>query len=242
MQPCLLLHKILENSHVIKHKTRQASLVNAVDAILHGGKLSLTSIGRHMTKPIKARSKIQTTNYLLGNGQLYTELPGIYAAITKAICSSRKELFILIDWSSVVPHETHLLRASLVVKGRSMVLYEELHSEKKLGNSCVQKAFLNRLHQMLPTHACVCIVTDAGFKTDFFQQVLRCGWHFVGRLLGNLVYTHQGKNEWKTCSSLFAQADEKARFIGSVELSKASRLKTNLYQMKKLPKAKKSSK
>lgn len=238
MKPGVLLHNLLKKSQAIKHKTRLTSLINAVEAILHGGKLSLSSIGRHMVKPIKTRSKIQSTNYLLGNAQLFNETPAIYKAITAALCSGRKEIYVLVDWSSVVQHETHLLRASMVVKGRSNVLYQELHPEKMLGTAEVHAKFLHRLRAMLPAGISVCIVTDAGFKTDFFQQVIQCGWHFAGRLLSNMVYSLQGEEQWRTCASLYEQADRKARFIGSVKLSKATRIEANLYQMKKLPKKK----
>jgi hypothetical protein len=242
MKSTALLHNLLKKSQAIKHKTRLTSLLNAVEAVMHGGKLSLSSIGRHMIKPIKTRSKIQTTNYLLGNPKLFNEAPAIYTAVTAALCSGRKEIYILIDWSSVIQHKTHLLRASMVVKGRSNVLYQELHPEKNLGTLQVHARFLQRLHAMIPDGISVCIVTDAGFKTDFFQQVTQYGWHFVGRLLSNMVYLLDGQEQWKTCASLYEQADEKARFIGSVQLSKATRIEANLYQLKKLPKKKAVSK
>jgi hypothetical protein len=238
MQPWLLLHKILENSGAIKHKTRLMSLMHAVNGVLSGAKLSLTSIGRHMEKKIKPRSKIQEMNYLLGNGQLNNEKFAVYRTMTKLLCASRTVLYIAIDWSTVVPHELHLLRASLICKGRSMVLYEEIHPEKKLSNGLVHMKFLERLKSMLPANVPVCTITDAGFQTDFFKQVISIGWNFTGRLLTNMHYTLEGKNEWQPCASLYPQANEKARFIGAVELSKATRTKANLHLLKKMPKPK----
>ena len=240
MKPATLLHNLLSKTHAIKHKTRQSSLVNAVDSVLNGGKLSLTSIGRHMQRSIKTRSKIQSTNYLLGNGQLHHEIPAIYAGLARVLCAGRKELFILIDWSSIVNHEQHLLRASLVVKGRSNVVYQELHSEAKLGNHEVHKLFLKRLQSMLPAEVRVCIVVDAGFKVDFFKLVIDCGWDFVGRHLGNMLYRLEGQNNWAQCSTLYEQANDKPRYIGEADLTKTHQLKTHLYQLKKLPEQKKS--
>ncbi len=50
MQPTKLLHKILKKSQAISHAKRQESLLNAVDSVIHGGKLSLTSLGRRLQK------------------------------------------------------------------------------------------------------------------------------------------------------------------------------------------------
>ena len=118
------------------------------------------------------------------------------------------------------------------------VLYEEIHPEKKLSNGLVHMKFLERLKSMLPANVPVCTITDAGFQTDFFKQVISIGWNFTGRLLTNMHYTLEGKNEWQPCASLYPQANEKARFIGAVELSKATRTKANLHLLKKMPKPK----
>src|SRR5262245_59420698 len=133
MQHIELLHEILEESHAIRHKTRLNSLMSAVCGVLNGSNLSLTSLGRHMQKCIKPRSKIQEINYLLSNGHLYTERMKIYAAVNRWVIGKEKLLFIAIDWSSVVAHKEHLLRASMICKGRSLTVYEEIHPEKNLG-------------------------------------------------------------------------------------------------------------
>ena len=89
-QQTQLLHKILNESHAIKHKTRLRSVTSAVESVLNGGDLSLTSLGRYMPKSIKPRSKIQEINYLLGNGHLLGERLGIYAAINKWLIGNDK--------------------------------------------------------------------------------------------------------------------------------------------------------
>lgn len=57
----------------------------------------------------------------------------------------------------------YVLRASLSMSGRSMVIYEESHPKKKENNHATHKEFLNQLKKLLPSSVTPIIVTDAGF-------------------------------------------------------------------------------
>lgn len=234
MQHTELLHEILEKSHAVKHKTRLKSLVDAVESVTNGASLSLTSMGRHMSRSIKPRSKIQEINYLLSNGYLHRERLLIYAAVNKWMIGKEKLLFIIVDWSSIVAHEQHVLRASLVRKGRSMTVYEEIHPEKELGKQETHQSFLNNLKRVLPRGCEICLIVDAGFKTDFYVQVELSDWGYVGRVLSNMHYTPEGIDDWKPTASLYEQATSTPETIGSVTLAKSNKVKTNLYLYKKL--------
>ncbi|KTD76104.1 transposase, partial [Legionella waltersii] len=65
----------------------------------------------------------------------------------------------------------YLLRASISVKGRSIVLYEECHPKKKENNHVVHKQFLKNLKAILPSCATPIIVTDGGFRAPWFMAV-----------------------------------------------------------------------
>jgi len=67
------------------------------------------------------------------------------------------------------------------VVGASL-LYEEVHPGRKLGNRRVQKQFLAHLKQVLPLHVTPIVVADSGFRTPFFREVERLGWHWLGRI------------------------------------------------------------
>lgn len=234
MQHTVLLHKILTEAHAIGHKKRLDSLLQAVHSVMAGAKLSLTSIGRHIDKPIKPRSKIQSINYLLSNGHLHNERIDIYAAINQYLCAGTQTLYVAVDWSTLVPHDLHLLRASLMIKGRAMVVYEEVHPQSQLGNSKVHLSFLKKLHKVLPDDKNVCLMTDAGFRTDFFRQVQDLGWDYVGRLLTNMLYTLSDENHWKPCADLYDQAKSTPEAIGAVVVSKRNPFYSNLYLYKKI--------
>jgi hypothetical protein len=119
------------------------------------------------------------------------------------------------------------LRASLIAEGRSITLYEEVHSKKKEGNSLVHKAFLKTLQSILPKNCRPYIVTDAGFKNPWFKAVLDLGWDYIGRVRG-LVNYDDGAG-FKAIKTLFEKASSLPKSLGSLTLAKENPLKTNCY-------------
>ena len=234
MQQMQLLHEILLNSRAVKHKSRLSSLLAAVESVSKGADLSLTSLGRHMQKAIKPRSKIQEINYLLSNGQLYNERLSIYAAVNQWVIGNEKLLFIAIDWSTIVAHKQHLLRASIVRKGRCMTVYEEIHAEERLGTGEVHQKFLSNLKRVLPKGIDICLIVDAGFKTDFFIQVQTSNWDYLARVLSNMHYTPHDQEQWEPCTNLYEKATEEPHAIGRVTLAKSNKVDSQLYLYKKI--------
>ncbi len=155
-----LLHTLLAKSGAVKHETRLNSLLKSVTSIMQGGKLSLTSIGRHMSGQAKVKNNIKSAYNLLTNGRLHHERKFIYHALAQYLLGGKKHIDIVVDWSPCVTHANQILKASIVLRGRSMTLYEEVHPEQKLGNYKVHQRFLERLKLMLPGDIQVTIMCD----------------------------------------------------------------------------------
>ena len=173
MQHTQLLHSILEKSGAIQHKGRLKAVMTAVESVMNGANLDLTSMGRYMNKDIKPKSKIKEMDYLLSNGHLHRERFSIYKAINEWIIGSEKLLFIAIDWSTIVAHQYHLIRASIIRKGGCITVYEEIYPESALGTGESHQTFLKNLKGVLPDNRDICIIVDAGFRTDFFPSTDR---------------------------------------------------------------------
>lgn len=233
MQHSELLHNILDKSGAIQHKGRLNSVMAAVSSVMSGANLDLTSMGRHMNKEIKPKSKIKEIDYLLSNGHLHRERLFIYKAINEWVIGKEKLLFIAIDWSSIVAHEQHLIRASIIRKGRSITVYEEIYPQSALGTGDSHQTFLKNLKRVLPENRDICIIVDAGFRTDFFIQVQTARWDYVGRILSTMHYSPQEKTNWKPCTSLYEQATSEPEAIGGVKLAKSNKLDSQLYLYKK---------
>ena len=65
--------------------------------------------------------------------------------------------------------------ASLAVNGRSVTVYEEVHTLASKDKRRTHRAFLEQLQALLPAGCRPIIVTDAGFRTPWFKQVEALG-------------------------------------------------------------------
>lgn len=229
MQAQKLLHTLLKKSAVIGHEKRLNCLLRTIESVTRGGKLSLTSMGRHLSGKAKVKHKIKSVDNLLGNEQLMEERESIYDLLSSTLLGGVKELLVVVDWSSCGRHDYQLLKASVVLPGRSVTLYEEVHPERLLGNYKVHKNFLHKLSERIPAGCQVMVITDAGFRTEWFELVLQRGWDFIGRVRSNMVFQKEGSKAWTSCLSLYTRAKEGIKCLGDVLLAKARMLPCSLY-------------
>lgn len=210
-----LLHKTFEEKLPSIHKNRLKSLMLACEAALQENKVSLTGLGRAILNTNKESSNIQKVDRLLGNGALQTERELFYRIMLSYVIQENRQPWILVDWTCLnSTTNLYALRASVSMKGRSIVIYEECHPKKYENNHAVHKAFLNRLKTLLPSYSTPIIITDAGFRAPWFAHVLKLNWHFVGRLRNkNLVFLEKDSS-WVLSSSYFEQATRMPTHIG----------------------------
>lgn len=214
------------------HKKRLITLILFVVTVLKSKKLSLSELGRAIDLPIKERSGIRRADRFLGNRKLYQEREIIHEVIIKRIIGSRICPDIIVDWSSVPNTTNHTLRAAVVAEGRALTLYEEVHREKKLGNKKVQNKFLQTLKKLLPAECKPIIITDAGFHNDWFKEVTRLGWDFIGRIRGKKYFRKIDEETWKLCSGLYSQARSTPKCLGEIELCRSNAMKMRLVLFK----------
>jgi Transposase DDE domain len=231
------LHKMLS---AVMHKKRLVTLVILVMTVLKSKNLSLSGLGRAMDLPIKERSGIRRVDRFLGNGKLYKEREIIHEMIIKKAIGSATRPDIIVDWSNIPNTTHHTLRASLVAKGRAITLYEEVHPEKKLGNKKVQTNLLKKLKKLLPIGCRPTIITDAGFHNDWFKEIVKLGWDYLGRIRKGSGKKYFQETEWKDCANLFKKATSTPKYIGKVEFCKKNPITTYLYLFKGKSKRRKS--
>lgn len=230
-----LLHTTLKKSLPNMHSQRLSSLLDVANSLLHHGKLALSSLGRHMPSKAKVKHKIKKVDRLLGNGQLRCERIGIYRSLAHQAIGAKKRITVLVDWSPCAQNDNQLLKASLALAHRSVTLYEEVHPIKKLGKYAVHKAFLAALKKVLPSDVEVLIITDSGFRTEWFDLVFKQGWHFEGRIRTNMNYSKNKGKSWLSCRALYKQATDKVKYIGKVWLTKGRKYSCEMYLYKEKP-------
>jgi hypothetical protein len=219
------------------HKGRINALKDAAAASSVGRHVSVTALGR----AVKAKSEkvgIKRMDRLIGNRKLHEEIPTIYGAMAHWRLAPNSHPVILVDWSPVKDDNSlHALSASLPSHGRSLPLYQEVHPESLLGNSDVQRQFLDRLAEILPRGSHPVVVTDGGFKTPWFMAVAAKGWDWLGRVRGTIQLTRPDENTWIRCTTLGRLLKRgKATYLGQFLLTRANPLPCAVYGLHKIPK------
>lgn len=224
----------LERKCSFMHRTRARCLARAVEALLSGGKLSLTHLGRWLAGPSYEKHRIKSVDRLLGNRHLHGERLEVYRRLTHELLKGSSRPVILVDWSDGHPgRKWLLLRAAVAVQGRALTVYEEAHPKAALGNARVHREFLDALESVLPAHCCPILVTDAGFRGPWFRQVQARGWDWVGRIRGRVYCRPRATGAWVRASTLHRRARAKAQLFADSVLYQNRPLQCDLYLVKK---------
>lgn len=225
------LHKMLSP---VMHKKRLATLILLVIAGLKIKKISLTELGRAIDLSLQERSGIRRADRFLGNKKLHKEREAIQEVIIKRVIGNKKNPEIIIDWSNI-PNTTHnTLRAALVAEGRAITLYEEVHPERKLSNEKVQHKFLHTLKRLLPSGCKPIIITDGGYHNEWFREIVKLDWDYLGRIRvgSGKKFRRKNSEEWETTLSLCKKATFTPRYVSEVDLGRNRPLNTHLYLFK----------
>ena len=215
MQLMKLLHKHFKKELSFIHKIRLKSFMDVCDTATRSNKLYLTGLGRHHCNSNKTSSNIQKVDRLLGNTHLQEEREVFYKLIHSYLIKEGSTPWLHIDWSCINPRTNlYVLRASLSMSGRSIVVYEKCYPKKKENNHATHKEFLNHLKTLLPASVKPVIVTDAGFRAPWFDYILKLGWDFVGRLRNKNLVCIDNASTWQLSATFFEQATGKPTYIG----------------------------
>jgi hypothetical protein len=220
MRAVSILRQRLAKSLVQIHAKRHAALWRAVTGLVVGGRLWLTGLGRSLPGTARKKHQIKAIDRLLGNRRLHAEQLDIYRAVTRLLLAPYSRPVILVDWTPVGTKH-HALVASVPIGGRALPLYQEVHPEKNQGKLRLHKQFLRRFHSLLPEGCRPIVVTDAGFRSSWFDAVLKHGWDFVGRVR-HRSYVSEPSGDWVLAKTLHSKAGLRARDLGWRLLTRAN--------------------
>ena len=216
------------------HITRRESLKALIDSCLRSEKAYVTGLGRNISSIAKEKNNIKRADRLLSNKHMHKEVLEAYKNLCRNVLFKDSNPTILVDWSNLDKGKKfYLLRASVAATGRSLTLYEEVHALETKEKPSTHKAFLKTLSSILPGGVIPTIVTDAGFRIPWFQQVEALGWNWVGRIRGQTHVKLEGKDQWIDGRDLHLQATSNAKsFCGSVGRDKDFNCNLVLYKAK----------
>ncbi|MGC4066354.1 MAG: IS4 family transposase [Polyangiaceae bacterium] len=228
-----ILSRWLNNHTVIGHAVRAAAVVRVVRAVLTGGRLSLTHLGRHLGGTARVKHQIKAVDRLLGNPHLQRERGGIYRAIARTMLHENGRPVIVVDWSDFqLGRQCVMLKAALPIGGRAISLYERAFPFKRYNSPEAHGEFLRELHALLPQNCRPIVITDAGFRGPWFRQIESYGWDWVGRVRNKIKYFCEQSGRWCLINRLYSQATTRMRYLGEVTLSRQHGYRFRMYLMR----------
>lgn len=197
------------------HAARRSALSDVCRSAVNGSWLTLSRLACGTDRQTALRHRVKCVDRLLANVDLHQERRGIYRALAERWLADLPQLLIVVDWTPLSGDlQWHGLRASVVVDGRSVTLYEEVHPRHLLANRRVHQHFLAHLARLLPpSQGRPIIMTDAGFRTTWFQMLASLGWYWIGRIR-NRDFVRWESGPWFAAKSLYARASETPLDLG----------------------------
>ena len=160
------------------------NLFHVVATVLDYGRLTLTGIARKMRTGKTLKSNFKLVDRLINNPVLHNSLIHISKAIAEQLLQGTPTL--IVDWTPCGQGH-HAIVLSLPHRGRTIPIYFQVHPERLLGNTAVERSFLDLVqNQILPPGLQPLLITDAGFRNPWFRQALERGWHVLGRSLSRV--------------------------------------------------------
>lgn len=217
---CVVLQKVLDDALSPLHAFRRRGLLLAVEAAVHCRALTLIDLARSLPATERVRTALKRMDRLLSNRGLHGARTEIYQRMMRRLLMSPMPL-IVVDWSEVKKDGRWcLLRAAVPVKGRCLTVLDTIVPRSQLGSGKVQRQWLQELKCLLPPEACPVLITDAGFRSDWFAAVEAMGWHWIGRVRGRIRVRMHGQEEWVFCKALHALQRGSAHDLGAARITR----------------------
>lgn len=226
MRASRVLQKCLPDSLSQMHALRECALLQAVEALLQGRRLTLTDVARSWPGAERIRPPLKAFDRLLGNPHLQAERELIQQEMARWLLRGPQPV-IVIDWADLKADKSWcLLRAAVPAGGRTLTLLDMVFPGKEQGSPRAEKRFLQRLRALVPDDVQPVLVTDAGFRTPWFRTVEGLGWHWLGRLRGRTRVKPQDvedrAEQWIDCRQLHVLASQTPRELPLMQTNRST--------------------
>lgn len=202
------------------HAARARRLLTSVEALSHCRRLTLTDIARSWPESQHVYAPLKALDRLLSNRHLHGEIAPLYRAMTHWLIRDQRPV-ILVDWADLKSDGLWcVLRAAVPKRGRSLTVFERIYPLSDMNRPAAQSKFLRELARELPAGTRPILVTDAGFRSEWYRRVCAMGWDFIGRLRSNPCVRKTGESDWESCSRLHRLASSTARDLGTYQIVK----------------------
>jgi hypothetical protein len=188
-------------------------LWQAVDALLRSRVLQLTRLGWYLTRQTSPKHRIKAIDRLLGNATMLAASPQIYRALAQLLIASASTVVVLVDWTQL-RGSTYALLGAVPIGGRAIPILSQVYRHAKSPKPRMHRRFMDELAQVLPENCTPILVTDAGVRASWIQEVQARGWHYVVRLRHRTCVRPAAGGPWRPNKHLHALAGPKAKDLG----------------------------
>jgi hypothetical protein len=217
MHAATMVQRFLDRHVHAMHGSRRRLLAAVVGAVMAGHWIGISRLGRGLAQSSSVKSAIKRVDRLIGSPRITAEAQQIGAALLACIGRMSATLVIAVDWSAAAPGGAFVeLRAAVTWPGagRALPVYQRVYPLHRLGDPQAEQALLRCLQAWIPADKRVIVVTDAGFRRPWFNQVSRLGWAWIGRVRQG-VSLSQDRRCWMPVADWFDSATSQARRIPS---------------------------
>jgi len=208
------------------HRARSNAVVDAVVALIEGGQIGLSALGRAIGKR-SHKHGIKRINRLLGNPSLGEELDVFYAAMARYVLGTMKRPVILLDWTDAGTAMC-ALTAAVPMQGRAITIYSVTVPLSQYTAVSVEQSFLEKLQTFLSPGCRPILVGDAGFRAPWMKRVIAIGWDFVARIRGRTLVRREDQPDWQHWKKLFTEARRRPRTLGTYRIVRNHAVKAQL--------------
>ena len=224
-----LLSSVMDTMHLGRRKV----LLNAVEALLQGRRLTLSDLARSWPDATWMQAPQKALDRLLSNRHLHSELSALRFAMAGWLLRGSRPV-VLVDWADLKGDGRWcVLRAAVPIGGRSLTLLDVIYPVNQQNTPAAQRDFLKILKHLLGPSPRLIIVTDAGFRSDWYRAVLSQGWDYIGRLRGNVHVCQTPASPWQPCQQLYLLATRAVKDLGTYTQVKAAPMITRLVLTRK---------
>jgi hypothetical protein len=239
MHASRMLHRCLASVLEPMHASRRRVLLQALEALIEGRRLTMTDLSRSWPGATFSHAPLKAVDRLLSNAHVQQAIMPLSQAMVRWLLTAPRPLLI-VDWVDLQRDGRWCaLRAGMPTQGRTVTVYERIYPIKQINSPQAQREFLVALAQAIPAGVRPVLITDAGFRSDWFRAVVSHGWDYVGRVRNNVKARESAESPWFSCSDLHAGATARADDLGDHQIVKGQPWHCRLMRIRRSRKGRK---
>ena len=233
MHASMILLRSLSSVLGPMHASRRRVLLQALEALIEGRRLTMTDLSRSWPGTTFSHPPLKAVDRLLSNVHVQRAIMPLSQAMARWLLSASRPVLV-VDWVDLQRDGRWCaLRAGMPTQGRKVTVHERINPIKQINGPQAQREFLVSLAQVIPAGVRPILVTDAGFRSDWFRAVVSHGWDYVGRVRNNVKARESAEYPWFSCRDLHPEATGRADDLGDYQIVKGQPWRCRLLRIRR---------